>query len=136
MSASGSRHRGAAALPLSWPRLGDLAADTARHGRIGVVVGVPGEEGSGWLTYQLQPPGGGAEWSAPADASTLRRVASPVTHATASGSGAVHNSDARHWTLAIRLHHDDGSDEHACLILTEDQARQLAGRVCDRASRT
>jgi hypothetical protein len=60
--------------PRCWPQLGDLAIDTAHGSSTGVIVGVPGEEGSRWLTFHLQPPGGGEEWSAPADASTLRRV--------------------------------------------------------------
>jgi hypothetical protein len=113
----------------SWPRLGDLALDTTKHDRIGVIVGTPGEEGSGWLTYHLQPPGGGAEWSAPADASTLRHVPSKVTHATVTDGGLVYDRDGRRWTLGIQLHHDDGSSEDSSLIVTGDQARQLAAQV-------
>lgn len=64
----------------SWPQLGDLALDTAQDDRVGVIVGVPGEEGSNWLTYHLQPVGGGPEWSALADASTLQPVPSSATH--------------------------------------------------------
>src|ERR1700733_312597 len=63
--------------PRCWPQLGDLAIDTAHGDGTGVIVGVPGEEGSLWLTFHLQPPGGGEEWSAPADASTLRRIPDP-----------------------------------------------------------
>jgi hypothetical protein len=120
----------------SWPRLGDLALDTAQHGRVGVIVGVPGEEGSDWLTYHLQAPGGGAEWSAPPDASTLWQVPSRVTRATSANSGMVCDCDARYWTLEIQLCHDDGSSEDSCLIVTEDQARQLAAQVRDRGSVT
>ncbi|WP_434594268.1 hypothetical protein [Streptomyces sp. A5-4] len=53
-----------------YPRLGDLARDTAHGDEIGVVVALPGE---GRRTYLLRPPGGGAEWSAPTDG-TLRPV--------------------------------------------------------------
>jgi hypothetical protein len=60
--------------PRCWPQLGDLAIDTAHGDSTGVIVGVPGEEGSLWLTFHLQPPGGGEEWSAPADASTLQGI--------------------------------------------------------------
>lgn len=50
-----------------------------------MVVGVPGEEGSRWLTYHLKPLGRGVEWSARADGSTLRRVTAPITHSTMNG---------------------------------------------------
>ncbi|GAB2697316.1 hypothetical protein GCM10010442_13860 [Kitasatospora kifunensis] len=49
------------------PRLGDLARDSTTE-RVGVVVDVPGE---GVYSYHLRPPGGGEEWTAPRDGSTL-----------------------------------------------------------------
>ncbi|WP_162824231.1 hypothetical protein [Peterkaempfera bronchialis] len=48
-------------------RLGDLAQDTTT-GVVGVVVDIPGE---GVYSYHLRPPGGGKEWTAPRDGSTL-----------------------------------------------------------------
>lgn len=53
------------------PRLGDLALDSAT-GNVGVVVDIPGDGG---FAYHLRPPGGGGEWTASADGSTLRPVA-------------------------------------------------------------
>ncbi|WP_256790315.1 MULTISPECIES: adenosylhomocysteinase [Frankia] len=117
----------------SWPRLGDLALDTAQRGRVGVIVGVPGEEGSDWLTYHLRPIGGGTEWSAAADASTLQPVPSPVTHATAL-EGPVHDRPGRHWALKIRVHHEDGSEQNCPLILAEDQAWRLIAQIRDQAA--
>jgi hypothetical protein len=55
---------------------------------------VPGEEGSLWLTFHLQPPGGGEEWSAPADASTLRRIPDP--DALPRCAGEPHTAAGRH----------------------------------------
>lgn len=77
--------------PVLWPQLGDLALDIAQgeRGRVGVIVGVPGEEGSDWLTYHLQPAGGGEQWSAAADASTLRPVPDTVASPCEVTAGAV-----------------------------------------------
>ncbi|GAA3110809.1 hypothetical protein [Streptosporangium carneum] len=116
-----------------WPQLGDLALDIARNNRIGVVVGIPGEEGSEWLTYHLQAPGGGMEWSALADASTLRRLPSQISHATTNGQMA-YDREARHWTIEIRFHHDDGGSQDGFLILTEEQMAELVDRIRSQES--
>jgi hypothetical protein len=79
--------------PGCWPQLGDLAIDTAHGDSAGVIVGVPGEEGSLWLTFHLQPPGGGEEWSAPADASTLQGI--PDTDALPRHAGEDHPAASR-----------------------------------------
>ncbi|MEU4234868.1 adenosylhomocysteinase [Nonomuraea sp. NPDC026600] len=130
MTATRGKSTAASATPRSWPRLGDLALDTAHGDRVGVIIGVPGEDGSDWLTYHLHPCDGGPEWSAAADASTLRPVPSPVTHAT-SGEGMVHHRPGRHWAWPIRLHHEDGSVEDCSLVVTETQARHLATQIRD-----
>lgn len=52
------------------PRLGDLALDSATDS-VGVVVDIPTDGG---FAYHLRPPGGGGEWTAPADGSTLLPV--------------------------------------------------------------
>lgn len=119
--------------PRSWPRLGDLIADTGRGGQVGVIVGVPGEEGANWLTYRLRPINGGADWSAAADASTLRPVPSPVTHASLR-DGPLHHRPGRHWALTLRLHRQDGSDQSCPLVLTEPQGWRLAAQIRDHSS--
>src|SRR5437868_979691 len=63
------------------PQLGDLVADSAKDGAVGVVVARPGDHPS-IATYHLRPPRGGYEWSAPADGSTLRPVPLRATHTT------------------------------------------------------
>ena len=55
----------------SWrPQLGDLVHDSQGN-RMGVVIALPGDHGPDALTYHLTSPGGGKEWSAPGDGSTL-----------------------------------------------------------------
>ncbi|WP_240957923.1 hypothetical protein [Streptomyces barkulensis] len=105
-----------------YPRLGDLAADTARGGRVGVVVALPGE---GAATYHLQPPGGGTPWSAPADASTLRPVPAKATHATLLVRDALYDHRARQGSMAILVHHEDGSSTEAVLVLTPPDMERL-----------
>jgi hypothetical protein len=90
---------------------------------------VPGEQGSEWSTYQLQPPGGGQQWSAPADASTLRPAAAPVTHATLGEHPLEYDAQAHRWTTSLTLNHEDGSTQDTYLILTEDQAQHLADQI-------
>ncbi|MGP4030096.1 NAD(P)-dependent oxidoreductase [Actinomadura sp. 3N407] len=123
----------AADAPLrSWPRLGDLVADSRRDGQVGVIVGVPGEEGANWLTYRLRPPDNGEDWSAAADASTLLPVPSPVAYASLR-DGPIHHRPGRHWALTIRLHHQDGSEQESHLIIAEPQAWRLAAQIRDNA---
>ncbi|WP_242705317.1 MULTISPECIES: hypothetical protein [Streptomyces] len=104
------------------PQLGDLAADAARNGRVGVVVALPGE---GAATYHLRPPGGGPAWSAPADASTLEPVPARPTHATLLVTDAVYDPRAKQGSVAILVHHEDGGRSEAALILTPADLERL-----------
>ncbi|GAB2583713.1 hypothetical protein GCM10027168_15640 [Streptomyces capparidis] len=105
-----------------YPRLGDLAADAAKSGRVGVVVAVPGE---GAATYHLRPPGGGAAWSAPADGSTLRPVPAKATHVTLLAQDAVYDHRARQASTPVRVHYEDGDSTDAALILTPADLERL-----------
>lgn len=109
-----------------YPKLGDLAADVAKGGRVGVVVLLPRE---GANTYHLRPPGGGDQWSAPADGTTLRPVPAKVTHATLTTRDAVYDHRAHQGSLAIRVHHDDGSSSDSALILTPADMERLSSQT-------
>ena len=108
------------------PQLGDLAADTARGDRVGVVVALPGE---GAATYHLRPPGGGVEWSAPADATTLRPVQAKATHATLTGGDVTYDHHVKQGTSPIVVHYEDGSTSEATLILTLPALESLYAQV-------
>lgn len=118
-----------AAFTRAWPRLGDLVLDTARRDGVGVIVGVPyGDSAS--ITFHLRSADNGPPWSAPADASTLRPVPSPVTHATLC-EGPGHHRAGGHWALRVRLHHQDGSEQDCVLALSGEQARNFGAAVRD-----
>ncbi|MGW1126380.1 hypothetical protein [Streptomyces sp. NPDC002526] len=107
-----------------FPQLGDLAADTARKGRIGVVVTLPGEDSA--TTYHLRPPGGGAAWSAPANGTTLRPVPAQATHATLlPGRDAVYDPRARQGSVPVEIHFEDGSTREGALVLTLVELERL-----------
>ncbi|MEU1861831.1 hypothetical protein [Streptomyces gardneri] len=107
-----------------FPRLGDLAADTAREGRVGVVVTLPGEDSA--TTYHLRPPGGGPAWSAPADGTTLRPVPAQATHATLlPGRDAVYDPRARQGSVPVEIHFEDGSTRECVLVLTSSELERL-----------
>ncbi|MFE1770603.1 hypothetical protein [Streptomyces sp. NPDC059008] len=108
------------------PRLGDLARDTARKGRVGVVVARPGE---GVTTYHLRPPGGGKEWSAPADGTTLKPVPSQVTHVTPHRRDVVYDHRTQQGALPVRVHFDDGGTSEAVLILSPGHLELYACQV-------
>jgi hypothetical protein len=58
----------------TWPlQLGDLVHDSQGN-RTGVIIALPGDHGPDALTYHLTNPGGGDEWSAPGDGSTLAKA--------------------------------------------------------------
>lgn len=119
-----------------FPQLGDLAADTARNGRVGVVVALPGE---GAATYHLRPPGGGPAWSAPANASTLEPVPAKPTHATLLVTDAVYDPHAKQGSVAILVHHEDGGRSEAALILTPADLERLhaqTGRMLGDSERS
>ncbi|WP_269855536.1 hypothetical protein [Streptomyces sp. RPT161] len=108
------------------PQLGDLAADTAQGGRVGVVVAVPGAEAA---TYHLRPLGGGVEWSAPADGTTLRPVPAKATHATLTDHDAIWDHRAEQGALPILVHYEDGGTNEATLILTPNALESLHAQV-------
>ncbi|WP_244375708.1 hypothetical protein [Streptomyces ficellus] len=106
------------------PRLGDLAADTARKGRVGVVVTLPGEDSA--TTYHLRPPGGGPAWSAPADGTTLRPVPAQATHVTLlPGRDAVYDPRARQGSVPVEIYFEDGSTREGALVLTSAELERL-----------
>ncbi|MFI1354917.1 hypothetical protein ACH4TV_15310 [Streptomyces sp. NPDC020898] len=100
------------------PRLGDLAVDLAKGGTIGVVVALPSDSSA---SYQLRPPGGGADWRARSDGTTLRAVPVPVTHATPMRRDAVYDPRAQQAGLAVTVHYEDGGSCESLLVLTPAQ---------------
>lgn len=100
------------------PRLGDLALDLAKGGTIGVIVALPSSNSA---SYQLRPPGGGEDWRARADGSTLRPVPVPVTHVTPIRRDAIYDHRAQQAALAVTVHHEDGGTSETVLILTPAQ---------------
>lgn len=108
------------------PRLGDLAQDAARNGRIGVVVALPGE---GAATYHLRLPGGGNEWSAPADGTTLRPVVTQATHVTPLKREAVYDHRAGQGALPVQVHYEDGGTRETVLIVTCEEMEFYAYQV-------
>lgn len=107
------------------PRLGDLALDLAADSQIGVVVGLPGESAK---SYHLRTPGGGSDWRAAGDGSTLRPVSVPVTHATPR-DGATRYDDCTGTTaFPILVHHADGGTSDSALVLTTDEFTRLHAR--------
>lgn len=100
------------------PRLGDLALDVAQGGQIGVVVALPSDTTA---SYQLRPPGGGEDWRANSNGTTLRPVAVPVTHVTPQKRDAFYDKRAEQAALPVNVHHEDGGTSEALLILTPAQ---------------
>ncbi|MFS8359076.1 hypothetical protein ACLVWO_05860 [Streptomyces sp. CWNU-52H] len=100
------------------PCLGDLALDLAKEGKIGVVVALPSDDSA---SYQLRPPGGGADWRARSDGTTLRSVPVPATHVTPMRRDAVYDHRAQQAALAVTVHHEDGGSYESVLILTPAQ---------------
>ncbi|WP_329306743.1 hypothetical protein OG322_19625 [Streptomyces sp. NBC_01260] len=88
------------------------------------MVALPGEGPA--TTYHLRPPGGGTQWSAPADGTTLRPVPVKTTHATLSaGRDAVYDPRARQGSVPVEFHFDDGSTLDGALILTSPELERL-----------
>ncbi|WP_432155516.1 hypothetical protein [Streptomyces sp. bgisy153] len=100
------------------PRLGDLALDLAKGGRIGVVVALPSDSSA---SYQLRPPGGGEDWRANSDGTTLRPVPVPVTHATPMQRDVIYDHRAQQAALPMTVHYEDGGTCETLLILTPGQ---------------
>jgi hypothetical protein len=100
------------------PRLGDLALDLANGGQIGVVVGLPSDNAK---SYHLRLPGGGGDWRAKADGTTLRPVAVPVTHVTPQRRDVLYDARAEQAAVPVMVHHQDGGTSESLLILTPAQ---------------
>jgi hypothetical protein len=109
-----------------YPRLGNLARDTARGGRIGVVVALPG---TGAATYHLRPPGGGDEWSAPADGTTLRPVPARVTHVAPAKRDVVYDPRAQQGAMPVVVHYEDGGTSEAVFVLAPGELELYAYQV-------
>lgn len=100
------------------PRLGDLALDLAKGGRIGVVIALPSDISA---SYQLRPVQGGDDWRARSDGSTLRPVPVPVTHVTPVKRDAVYDHRAQQAAVPVTVHYEDGSICETLLVLTAMQ---------------
>ncbi|QCX77212.1 hypothetical protein C9F11_17800 [Streptomyces sp. YIM 121038] len=129
MSAPGTTHLPSQGRELGtaapfFPRLHELAADTAQDGRIGVVTALPDGERN---TFRLASPvGGDQEWSAPADGTTLRPVPAKPTCATlAEPLGAVYDARAGQGSVRVLIHFEDGTQDEAVLILTPADMERL-----------
>ncbi|RLV09053.1 hypothetical protein CTZ27_06775 [Streptomyces griseocarneus] len=85
---------------------------------MGVVVALPGQ---GAATYHLRPPGDGAEWSAPADGTTLRPVPAQATHVTPMKRDAAYDHRAQQGIVPVRIHYEDGGTSDALFVLTPDE---------------
>ncbi|UUN29416.1 hypothetical protein [Streptomyces sp. FIT100] len=100
------------------PRLGDLALDLAKGGQIGVVVDLPSDSAK---SYHLRLPGGGGDWRARADGTTLRPVVVPITHVTPQKRDVIYDHRAHQAALRVTVHHEDGGTSESVLILTPAQ---------------
>ncbi|MGI5349737.1 hypothetical protein ACQEU8_16300 [Streptomyces sp. CA-250714] len=100
------------------PRLGDLVSDLAKAGRIGVVVDLPSATSA---SYQLRPPGGGTDWRASSDGTTLRPVPVPITHVTPMNRDVVYDHRAQQAGLPVTIRHEDGGTSESLLVLTPGQ---------------
>jgi hypothetical protein len=100
------------------PRLGDLASDLAADGKIGVIVALPSDSSA---SYQLRPPGGGTDWRAASDGSTLRPVPVPATHATPMRRDVIYDHRAQQAALLVNVHYEDGGACETLLVLTPAQ---------------
>ncbi|ELS54913.1 hypothetical protein [Streptomyces viridochromogenes] len=100
------------------PRLGDLALDLAKGGKIGVCVALPSDSSA---SYQLRPPSGGEDWRARSDGSTLRPLPVPVTHVTQMKRDAAYDHRAQQAALPVTVHYEDGGTCETMLVLTPAQ---------------
>jgi hypothetical protein len=100
------------------PRLGDLALDLAKGGQIGVVVDLPSDTAK---SYHLRLPGGGGDWRAKADGTTLRPVVVPITHVSPQQRDVIYDHRAQQAALPVTVHHEDGGTSESVLILTPAQ---------------
>lgn len=113
------------------PRLGDLAIDLAKAGRIGVVVALPSDTSA---SYQLRPPGGGEDWRARSDGATLRPVPVPATHVTPMRRDAIYDHRAQQAALPVTVHYEDGGVCETVLLLAPAQVELYSiqfGRIIE-----
>ncbi|WP_199293876.1 hypothetical protein [Streptomyces sp. GMY02] len=119
------------------PRLGDLALDLAKGGKIGVCVAVPSDTSA---SYHLRPPGGGEDWRAKSDGSTLRPVPVLVTQVTPVRRDAIYDHRAQQAALPVTVHYEDGGTCETVLVLTPAQVElysiQFTQLIAARASAT
>ncbi|MFI6471507.1 hypothetical protein ACIBL5_14835 [Streptomyces sp. NPDC050516] len=114
-----------------FPRLGDLARDTTHGGEIGVVIALPGADAA---TYHLRPPGGGEEWTAPADGTTLRPVPAQVTYVASARRDVSYDHRAQQGALPVLVYFEDGGNTESLLVLDPDQLELLyyqVGRIIE-----
>ncbi|MFM9368125.1 hypothetical protein [Streptomyces sp. Da 82-17] len=103
------------------PRLGDLALDEAAGHRVGVVIATPNETVK---TFHLRTPGGGRDWRAKGDGSTLTPVHAPVSHATLSLGELRIDGVNGTTTFPITLHHVDGGTSDSFLIIADGRGER------------
>ncbi|OEV29057.1 hypothetical protein AN219_18655 [Streptomyces nanshensis] len=99
---------------------------------MGVVVGLPGESAK---SYHLRVPGGGGDWRAKGDGTTLRPVSVPVTHATPRDGVARYDEGAGTTTVPISVHHEDGATSDLSLVLTADEVARYHAQYGDLIAR-
>ncbi|MEV0124210.1 hypothetical protein AB0I16_22225 [Streptomyces sp. NPDC050703] len=104
------------------PRLGDLALDLAKGGQIGVVVALPSDNAK---SYHLRLPGGGGDWRAKPDGTTLRPVSVPVTHVSPQRRDVAYDRQAQRAALPVTVHHEDGGTSESVLVLDMGQVERL-----------
>ncbi len=83
-----------------------------------MVVALPSDSSA---SYQLRPPGGGEEWRASSDGSTLRPLPVPVTHVTPMRRDALYDPRAQQAALPVTVHYEDGGVCETMLVLTPAQ---------------
>ncbi|MEU1023027.1 hypothetical protein ABZ366_13235 [Streptomyces sp. NPDC005904] len=104
------------------PRLGDLALDLAKGGQIGVVVALPSDNAK---SYHLRLPGGGGDWRAQPDGTTLRPVTVGITHVSPQRRDVAYDRQVQRASLPITVHHEDGGTSESVLILDPAQVERL-----------
>ncbi len=83
----------------------------------------------GTTTYHLRPPGGGDEWSAPADGTTLQPVPAQVTHVTPAKRDVAYDHRTQQGAMPVVVHYDDGGTSEGVLFLTPGQLELYAHQV-------
>lgn len=80
----------------------------------------------GTTTYHLRPPGGGDEWSAPADGTTLSPVPAAATHITPMPRDVVYDHRAEQGAMPVEVHYEDGGTAESVLVFTPTQLELYA----------